>query len=170
MELADPGARVTISALTRGEKMAKVRLDISIILVMYILLDAFFIACGMGVPVFNIIFGFYIGRYIVRRASINTRSFTEIYRKTTLYALITSAATFIGMLLIWTPKALLLTNPETNYEKVGVPMILFDPKASFLAWLFLMIFIAPFLQLLTTIFSSFFAIKAKYIKARKGEE
>jgi len=37
-------------------------------------------------------------------------------------------------------------------------MILYEPKASFIAWLVLMIFISPFLQLLATVFGGYMAL------------
>jgi hypothetical protein len=36
----------------------------------------------------------------------------------------------------------------------GIPMILYDPRASFIGWMVLMIIISPVLQILTTVFSS----------------
>jgi len=39
-----------------------------------------------------------------------------------------------------------------------MPLILFDPKISFMGWIILMIFISPFLQLLMTIFASYMAL------------
>ncbi|OGJ72673.1 hypothetical protein A2454_02600 [Candidatus Peribacteria bacterium RIFOXYC2_FULL_55_14] len=37
----------------------------------------------------------------------------------------------------------------------GHPFILYDPEASFIGWLVLMIILSPFLQLLTTIFAAY---------------
>ena len=48
----------------------------------------------------------------------------------------------------------MLGDPTADFANFGIPMILYDPKISFVGWLILMIFISPFLQLLTTLFSS----------------
>jgi hypothetical protein len=41
-------------------------------------------------------------------------------------------------------------------------MILYDPKASFIGWLVPMIFISPFLQLLTTVFGSYMTLLIRW--------
>jgi len=48
----------------------------------------------------------------------------------------------------------LLFDPITDLANFGIPLILYDPKASFIGWLILMIAVSPFLQLLTTLFGS----------------
>ena len=46
----------------------------------------------------------------------------------------------------------------------GIPLILYDPRWSFIGWMVLMIIISPFLQLLTIIFASFFRFKRYFQK------
>ncbi|MCC7557418.1 MAG: hypothetical protein KO217_01865, partial [Methanobacteriaceae archaeon] len=56
------------------------------------------------------------------------------------------------------PASTLLLNPTANFVNFGMPLILFDPKISFMGWIILMIFISPFLQLLTTIFTAYITL------------
>jgi len=56
--------------------------------------------------------------------------------------------------VIWGSVAPMLFDPAADFVNFGIPMILYEPKVSFIGWLVLMIFISPFLQLLTTLFAS----------------
>jgi hypothetical protein len=58
------------------------------------------------------------------------------------------------MTLIWGNTARMLLDPAADFANFGIPLILYEPKVSFVGWLVLMIFISPFLQLLTTLFAS----------------
>ena len=58
------------------------------------------------------------------------------------------------MLIIWGPISTMLLNPYADFANFGIPMILYDPKISFIGWIILMVFISPFLQLLTTVFTA----------------
>jgi hypothetical protein len=78
----------------------------------------------------------------------------EVLRRVFVHAVITSAITFAVMAIMWGSFATVLLNPGTDFARLGIPLILFDPKISFIGWLVLMIFISPFLQLLTTVFAS----------------
>ncbi len=120
----------------------------------FIILDTVFIGMGMGVPILCILFGFFVGWYIIRSMAAVGEQTVEILRKLLLYAIATSAYTFVVMAAIWGPWAVILFDPSTDYTNLGVPFILYDPKASFIGWLVLMILISPFLQLLTTLFGS----------------
>jgi hypothetical protein len=75
-----------------------------------------------------------------------------------LYALLTSAVTLFWMVVIWAPTIRLLFNPGSDIANFGIPMILYEPLASFIGWIVLMILVSPFLQFLTTIFGSFLAM------------
>jgi uncharacterized membrane protein YhaH (DUF805 family) len=125
-------------------------------LIVYIVLDLICVGMGMGVPFFCILFGFIVGWYIVRYITFsNTASVQQVFPKVLKYAMITSAVTLFGMLLLWVPFATYLFEPAKDLAKSGIPMILYEPKASFIAWIVLMILISPFLQLLTTLFSAY---------------
>jgi hypothetical protein len=113
---------------------------------------------GMGVPIFCILFGFLIGWYIVRYITTTTTSVALVFRKVLLYATITAVVTMLGMLIIWEPMISLLFEPGKDLANTGVPMILYEPRASFIGWIVLMIMISPALQLLTTLFGSHLAL------------
>ena len=122
--------------------------------IVYIILDTFFVGIGMAIPFLCILFGFAVGWYLSKRLTISKMNTNQILTKILKYGFITSFITFILMILIWGPFMTMLLNPNTNFENFGIPMILYDPKISFIGWIMLMIFISPFLQLLTTTFAS----------------
>ncbi len=132
--------------------------------VIYLILDLICAGMGMGVPIFCILFGFLVGWYIARVAPTSTKTFSQIMKKFLLYATTTSTFTFVVMTILWGRWAAILFDSNTDYSNLGIPMILFDPKASFVGWLILMIFISPFLQMLTTLFASIVTLvrRAKY--------
>lgn len=120
----------------------------------YTILDTLFVAVGMGVPILNIILGFPVGWYIVKRLSRSERNLKENLDAILKYSLYTSLVTFIWMIIILVPVSTMLTNPNADFAHFGIPMILYDPKISFIGWIILMVFISPFLQLLTTVFAA----------------
>ena len=124
----------------------------------FIIADLLCVAMGMGVPIFCIGFGFFVGWYIAKRVTMGTASLREVMRGILLYAVVTSAATFVVMTVLWGPTIAMLFDPDSDFANFGIPMILYDPKMSFIGWLVLMIVISPFLQLLTTLFSSYLTL------------
>lgn len=113
---------------------------------------------GMGVPIFAILFGFLVGWFIVKYITATTTSVPLVFRKTLLYALLSSTVTLFWMIVIWTPTISILFDPTRDIANFGVPMILYEPLASFIGWIVLMILISPFLQLLTTLFGAYLAM------------
>ena len=109
---------------------------------------------GMGVPIFCILLGLPVGWYIARR--ITTRPFDtrQMLSKMLLGAALTSAFTFVGMTLIWARCIVMLFDPTADLANFGIPLILYEPLASFIGWLVLMIVISPFLQFLMTLFGA----------------
>ena len=124
----------------------------------FIVLDTIFVGMGMGVPIFRILFGFFVGWFMVKYITATTSSVPQVFRKVLLYALLTSSVTLFWMVVIWGPSIRLLFDPGRDIANFGIPMILYEPLASFIGWIVLMILISPFLQLLTTMFGSFLAI------------
>lgn len=120
----------------------------------YIILDTLLVGIGMGVPILNIIFGFPVGWYLAKRLSNFQRNLKENLGAILKYSFCTSLITFIWMLIIWGPISTMLLNPNADFVHFGIPMILYDPKISFIGWIILMVFISPFLQFLTTLFAS----------------
>jgi hypothetical protein len=123
------------------------------VFIVFVTLDILCMGMGMGVPFFNIVFGFVVGWYLVEWISIGTREVKEILRRLLIYSCITAGVTFLGMVLVWGWSLTLLFDPQADLAGFGVPQILFEARASFIGWLVLMVVISPFLQLLTTIFA-----------------
>jgi hypothetical protein len=117
-------------------------------------LDIACIGIGMGVPIFCILFGLPVGWYIARRITIRPFDARKMLSKVLLGAALTSAFTFVGMALLWGPWIAMLFDPTADLENLGAPLVLYEPMASFIGWLVLMIVISPFLQLLMTLFGS----------------
>lgn len=67
--------------------------------------------------------------------------------------MLTSDFIFIIMILVWCRLIPLLWGPTTKVAHFGIPMILYDPVASFIGGIVLMILISAFLQFLTTLFA-----------------
>jgi hypothetical protein len=127
-------------------------------LCVYIILDTLCVAMGMGVPIFCIFFGIPVGWYIIRNITARTMENRRVHRKILLYATVTSAYTFIMMAILWGRCIPMLFDPAADFENFGIPMILYEPRASFIGWLVLMIFISPFLQLLATVFGAYIVV------------
>lgn len=122
--------------------------------IVYIILDTVFVGMGMGIPILCILFGFPVGWYLPNRLNHPGKNLSNILNGILKYALYTSRFTFILMLVIWVPVSTMLLDSSADFANFGIPMILYNPKISFIGWIILMIFISPFLQLLTTIFAS----------------
>jgi len=124
----------------------------------YVVADLVCVGMGMGVPIFCIGFGFFVGWYIAMRAIRGTSSVTQVLRTVLVHAVATSLVTFVLMAILWGLTVQMLFDPGFDFANFGIPLILYDPKLSFVGWLVLMIFISPFLQLLTTLFSSYLTL------------
>lgn len=124
----------------------------------YIVADVVCVGMGMGVPIFCIGFGFFVGWYVAMRAIRATSNVRQVLRTVLVHGVATSVVTFMGMALLWGPTIQLLSDPGYDFANFGIPLILFDPRLSFVGWLALMIFVSPFLQLLTTVFSSYLTL------------
>ena len=136
--------------------------NFKIVLVLFILLDLLCVGMGMGVPIFCILFGFVVGWYTAKRISVLDLSIKDTLHRLLKYAIITSLFTFLVMCVIWGRTIILLFDPASDFKNFGIPMILYEPKASFIGWLVLMVFISPFLQLLTTIFASYLTLQHRF--------
>ncbi|MDH4222867.1 MAG: hypothetical protein OEV55_04925 [candidate division Zixibacteria bacterium] len=134
------------------------KLNLKIAFLIYVFLDLICVGMGMGVPVFCILFGFVVGWYIARRVTPLKEIPRDILRKVLDYAITTSLFTFIVMAVLWGPTIKLLFTPAYDFKNFGIPLILYNPRMSFIGWLVLMVFISPFLQLLTTIFAAYLTL------------
>ncbi len=123
-------------------------------LIAFLLLDLLAVGVGMGVPVFAIGFGFLVGWFAPRILADAAVDLRRLLRRCLVTALLTSAFTFLLMLLIWGPKVGMLFDPAADIAHFGIPMILYEPLASFVGWIVLMVLISPFLQALAAVFAS----------------
>jgi hypothetical protein len=134
------------------------RLNSKVAFAIFVIADLVCVGMGMGVPIFCIGFGFLVGWYIAKRATIGTANVREVLRRVLVDAVVTSAFTFVVMSILWGPTISMLFDADSDFANFGIPLILYDPKLSFIGWLLLMIFISPFLQLLATLFGSYLTI------------
>ena len=132
-----------------------------ILIVISVLTTTILSGIGMGVPILNILFGFIIGWYAVKRACLLYENLDKRLSKIFIYSIFCSGITLILMIGIWGSAIPMLFDPLSDFKNFGHPMILYDPKLSFIGWLVLMIIISPFLQLMTSIFSAFITLKVK---------
>lgn len=132
-----------------------------VLIIISFLIIAVLTGMGMGVPILNILFGFAIGWYATKRAFLLYEDLKERLSKILIYCLFCSGITLIFMLGIWGSQIPMLFNPLSDFENYGHPMILYDPKFSFIGWLALMIVISPFLQLISSIFTAYLTLKVE---------
>ncbi len=132
------------------------KLNMKTAIFLYILVDIICVGAGMGVPIFCILLGFPLGWYITRKISRSSDSLKSY--KILKLSILASVFTFLQMVIVWGRTVAMIFDPTSDFENFGHPFILYDPKISFIGWLVLMIFVSPFLQLLTTIFSSFLTL------------
>ncbi len=124
----------------------------------YTTADVVCVGMGMGVPVFCILLGLPVGWLIVGHVAVGATDISAVLRKVLLFATVTACVTLAGMALIWGPCAAMLFDPGADLANFGIPLILYEPRASFIGWLALMIVISPVLQLLTTLLGSHLAL------------
>jgi hypothetical protein len=129
-------------------------------MIAFLALDTLAVGMGMGVPIFPILLGFPVGCLLPRFLPGSTRTWPQALRRVLLFSGLTASYTFLLMLLIWGPTVRLLFDPAADLANFGIPMILYQPRASFIGWQVLMILISPFLQLLTTLFGAHVAMVA----------
>jgi hypothetical protein len=134
--------------------------------ILFVILDIVCIGMGMGVPFFNIVFGFPVGWFLVKRLSLNTRDMKANLQRLLVGSCITASVTLAGMLLIWGWSISILLESDAKIANFGLPLILYSPRASLIGWLILMIVISPVLQLLTTVFAGNLTLLSIYGKEK----
>ena len=123
-------------------------------LILFALLDVACVGLGMGVPLLCIGLGFLVGWRVARKPGSSDMAAPQMLRRFLLTGAVTSAFTLLMMLAIWGPCVLMLREPDAELANFGMPMLLFEPRPSFIAWLALMVVISPFLQFLMTLLGS----------------
>ena len=144
------------------------RLNTKTAFAIFVIVDLVCVGMGMGVPLACILFGFFVGWYIAKRATVATTNVEDILWKVLVQAIATSAFTFVVMSAIWGRTIPMIFNPSADFQNFGHPFILYDPKISFIGWLVLMMAISPFLQLLTTIFGSYLTL-LHWVRSRSND-
>jgi hypothetical protein len=129
-------------------------LKIGWVIAIFAVFDLICAGLGMGVPIFCILYGFPVGWYIARRIYTDQLQLAQLLGKVLTAAALTSAFTMLVMGVIWMPSLKMLFDPQADLANYGIPLILYEPLASFIGWLALMIVISPFLQMLMTLFGS----------------
>jgi hypothetical protein len=142
--------------------------------VAYIVMDVLCAALGMGVPFFCIMLGFPVGWFAAVRAWYFVPSHVPAMKRALRYALLTSAVTFVMMAVHWSWLIPKLLDPRVDCGSMGVPLILYEPRASLIGWLILMTIVSPGLQLLMTAFGAYltFILLDRYgqaLMARTGQ-
>ncbi len=122
--------------------------------ILFCILDILFVGMGMGIPIVPIIFGGVFGWFIPKIIMNDNEELSQLLKRSLYSSIITSIVTMIMMIMIWGPIAMMLFDKNADIENFGIPLILFDPTASFIGWIVLMIIISPVLQMLTTLFGS----------------
>jgi len=128
------------------------------VLALFILIDVICVGMGMGVPFFCILLGIPVGWFLVLYVTARTNNVREVLWKVLIYAAIAAGITIVGMLIIWIPFGALLFEPGNDLSTAGVPLILYQPRASLIGWLALMIIVSPVMQLLTTLFGAYLTL------------
>jgi len=123
----------------------------------FVLLDAAAVVLGMGLPFFSILLGFPVGWLVTLRARARAED-DRVLPEVFLWAVGVALATFVLMLLVWGRTYPLLSVPDEELAQLGVPLILFEPRASLVGWLVLMVVVSPVLQVLTTVFAAFLTL------------
>lgn len=121
---------------------------------LYLLMILLATGAGMGVPFFNILLGLPVGWWLARRLAGQTPDLRKFMGKLLLWSAVTAAVTMMAMTIIWLPTFLMLFDPTADLANFGIPMVLYEPRASFIGWLGLMVVFSPFLQFLMTLFGA----------------
>lgn len=127
----------------------------------YVVMDVLCAGLGMGTPAACILLGFGVGWFGALRAEFLLGKPAAALRRVVRYAALTSAVTMVIMAVIWGPLVRFLLNPRVDPGSMGLPLILYDPLASFVGWLVLMIIGGPLMQVLTTLTGAYltFAVR-----------
>jgi hypothetical protein len=115
-------------------------------------IDIIAVGMGMGVPIFAILLGFPVGWFLPTLLSIRSPYSSSDLRAILRATALTSSVTFVITALIWLPALRILGGSTAEIANFGIPMILYKPLPSFIAWIILMVIISPVLQMLATLF------------------
>ena len=134
----------------------------------FIILDIFSIGMGMGVPLVTILFGFVVGWVLPVYLEMPDEISRDSLKRVLKAGLVTSAVSLVILGAIWLPALSWLAEPSRDFVQFGMPLILFEPLASFIGWIVLMVLVSPFLQFLMTILGA--VLRMVYRKDYRGRE
>jgi hypothetical protein len=122
-----------------------------LVIVFYFILVTISIGMGMGVPFFTILLGFPVGWLLPDFLDIRNQFHPSSWKKLINGALVSSSFSLALLCLIWLPALKWLFDPALDPAQFGMPLILYEPLASFIAWMVLMVVVSPILQFLVTV-------------------
>ena len=131
------------------------KLNVAIVFVLLMFVNLVCVGLGMGVPFFCILFGFPVGWYFAMREIVSSTAASSALKRPFSRAMLLALFTFVVMAVLWGPTLKMLFDPQADLENFGIPMILYQPTASFIGWIVLMVFISPALQLAASIFAAY---------------
>ena len=123
-------------------------------ILLFIILDILSVGMGMGVPFLTIMLGFVVGWFLPIYLELPEELSRESLRRIIITSAVTSLISFAVLCVIWLPALSWLFDPGKDLAQFGMPLLLFEPRASFIGWIVLMVLISPGLQFLMTLFGS----------------
>jgi len=117
-----------------------------VMLVVVALLDLLTVGMGMGVPFFTILLGFPLGWYFARRADVTGDGAGMAMRRAFRWSVMVVVFTVAVLVVLWGPVTGMLWDPNADLANFGIPLILYEPRASFIGWILLMVVVSPLLQ------------------------
>jgi hypothetical protein len=126
--------------------------------VSYVVLDLLCTALGMGVPLFAIMLGFSVGWFAAWRAMYFLQETRAAMIRVLRYALLCAAVTAVSQAVIWGWLVPKLFDPVVNPGNMGLPLLLYEPKASLAGWLVLMIVVSPLLQFSMVVLGAYLTV------------
>jgi predicted membrane protein len=121
----------------------------------YVIFDVLFAGLGMGTPAFCIILGLPFGWFVARRAEFYAPDLRSAMKRVLGYALLGSAVTAVIMAAIWGRLVPYLFERRVDPGNMGLPLDLYNTKASLLGWLTLMLGVGPAFQFLVAMFGAY---------------
>lgn len=132
------------------------------IVALFLAAEVITIVLGMGVPIFTIMLGFPVGWLAARRRLARGRDPRVAMRRVLWAAAGAGLVTFAFMAVIWGPLVPLAWGPTVDVVRNtgfgNIPLILYEPRASFIAWLVLMLVISPDLQFMCALTAAYVTI------------
>jgi len=121
----------------------------------YVVFDILLAGLGMGTPAFCILLGLPFGWFAARRAEFYAPDLRHAMRRTLRYALVATGVTVIVMAAIWGRLVPYLFERRVDPGNMGLPLDLYNTRASLVGWLTLMLGVGPAFQFLVAMFGAY---------------